>query len=198
MGCHLPLFHALLHETGHMTPTLKTERLLLRPFRAEDAAAVHASCADWNVARMLTRVPHPYTCEMAESWIATHEADWNSGDEITFCMDPGGGAAGAISLRRKEAGVYVLGYWLGETWWGKGLATEAARRVVRFAFEELKAETLIAGHFQDNPVSGRVLEKCGFRYTGDGMELSVARGAAAAHRNLECGRAEFEGRDRTS
>ena len=91
-----------------MMPTLKTERLLLRPFRAEDASAVHAHCGNWKVARMLTRVPHPYTREMAESWIASHEADWNSGDEITFCIELDGEAAGAISLRRKEPGLYVL------------------------------------------------------------------------------------------
>lgn len=179
-------------------PTLKTERLLLRPFRAEDAAAVQTHCGHWNVVRMLAIVPHPYTRKHAEDWIASHEADWKSGDEITFCVDLHGEAAGAISLRRKEAGVYVLGYWLGEPWWGKGYATEAARRTARFAFEELGAENLIAGHFLDNPASGRVLEKCGFRYTGEGTEHSVARGEAAAHRNLECGRAEFEGRGRTS
>ena len=65
---------------------------------------------------------------------------------------------------------------------------------MRFAFEVLGAEKLTSGHFTDNPASGRVLEKCGFRYIGEGAEHSVVRGEAAAHRNLECGRAEFEGR----
>jgi RimJ/RimL family protein N-acetyltransferase len=170
-----------------MMPTLKTERLLLRPFRAEDAPAVHARCGEWNVARMLTRVDHPYTREMAESWIESHEEAWNSGEEITFCVDLDREAIGAVSLRRKETGVYVLGYWLGAPWWGKGLATEAARCAVRFAFEELGAENLTSGHFLDNPASGRVLEKCGFRYTDEGTEHSEARGEAVMHRNLECG-----------
>ncbi len=181
-----------------MMPTLKTERLLLRPFRAEDAPAVHTHCGSWNVARMLTRVPHPYTYEMAESWIVSHEADWNSGDEITFCIDLDGIAVGAISLRRKEPGIYMLGYWLGEPWWGQGFATEAASRTVRFAFEDLGAEKLTSGHFMDNPASGRVLEKCGFRYTGEGTEHSEARGEPSAHRNLECRRAEIEGRTEKS
>ena len=177
-----------------MMPTLKTERLLLRPFRPDDAPAVLAHCGEWNIARMLSRVPHPYMREMAESWIASHEADWNSGDEITFCIDLDSEAAGAVGLRRKEPGVYVLGYWLGEPCWGRGFATEAARRAVRFAFEELGAKKLVSGHFLDNPASGRVLENCGFRYIGESMEPCEARGEAVAHRNYQRGRDETEGR----
>lgn len=188
MGGHLPLFHALLRGTGPMIPTLETERLLLRPFRSEDAAFVHRHCSEWNVARMLTRVPHPYTRDMAESWIASHEAAWNVGDEVSFCIELGGEAIGTVGLRRTEPGTCNLGYWLGEPWWGRGFTTEAARRAVRFAFEELGAEKLTSGHFSDNPASGQVLEKCGFRYTGEGVEHSVARGEAVAHRNFERGR----------
>ena len=169
-----------------MMPTLKTERLLLRPFRPEDAPAVHARCGNWNVARMLTRVPHPYTRDLAESWIASHEADWLSGEEVTFCIDLAGEAVGAVSLRRAAVGIYVLGYWLAEPCWGMGFATEAERRGVQFAFQELGAEKLASGHFLDNPASGRVLEKCGFRYTGEGIEHSASRGEAVTHRNLEC------------
>ena len=169
-----------------MMPTLKTERLLLRPFGAEDATAVQVHCGNWNVARMLTRVAHPYSRELATSWIESHYAAWRSGEEVTFCIDFKGEPIGAISLRRVRSDVYQLGYWFGEPWWGRGFATEAARRTVRFAFEELGADKLVAGHFMDNPASGQVLEKCGFRYVGDGVEHSAARGEAAAHRNLEC------------
>ena len=186
MGDHLPLFLSLLRRTGPMMPTLETERLKLRPFRPEDAAGVHVHCGNWNVARMLARVAHPYTRELATGWIASHDAAWRSGEEVTFCMDCDGEPIGAISLRRVRSGIYQLGYWLGEPWWGRGFATEAARRTVQFAFEELGANKLVAGHFLDNPASGQVLEKCGFRYVGDGVEHSVARGETAAHRNLEC------------
>lgn len=177
-----------------MTPMLKTERLLLRPFRMEDAHAVHTHCGNWNIARMLTRVPHPYRRDLAEIWIGRHEEDWRSGAEVTFCIDLDGDVIGAISLRRSAGGTYELGYWLGEPWWSKGFATEAARGAVRFAFEELGADKLTSGHFLDNPASGRVLEKCGFRYTGESMEPSEARGEAVAHRNFECKRDEMDGR----
>ena len=176
-----------------MTPTLETERLLLRPFRAEDAPAVHAHCGNWNIARMLTRVPHPYRRDLAESWIESHAKDWRSGAEITFCIELDGEAVGAVGLRRTEGRTYEIGYWLGEPWWGKGFATEAARGAMRFAFEELGAEKLSSGHFLDNPASGRVLEKCGFRYTDESMVPCEARGEAVAHRNFECRRDDIAG-----
>src|SRR5436309_1489141 len=71
-----------------------------------------------------------------------------------------------FSILRKSDGMYVgccavhpvrdfeFGYWLGQPFWGNGFATEAARRVVRFAFEDLKAQKLLAGYMTDNPASG--------------------------------------------
>lgn len=181
-----------------MMPRLETERLLLRPFRPEEAGAVAALAGNWEVAKMLARVPYPYTRDMAESWIASQDAASRSGDEFTFCIERDGEAAGAVSLRRRADGTYELGYWLGEPFWGSGFATEAARQAVAFAFDQLGAKRLVSGHFLDNPASGRVLEKCGFRYTGESMEPCEARGEAVAHRNFECGRDETEGRGRTS
>lgn len=184
MGYHLPLFMPPPPDRP-MTPTLKTERLLLRAFSPEDASAVQAHCGNWNIARMLTRVRHPYTRDLAESWIASHAEDWRSGAEITFCIELDGEAVGAVGLRRTEGRAYEIGYWLGEPFWGKGIVTEAARGAIRFAFEELGADKLTSGHFLDNPASGRVLEKCGFRYTGDSKVPCEARGEALAHRNFE-------------
>jgi ribosomal-protein-alanine N-acetyltransferase len=189
MGCHLPLFHALLQGNGPMMPTLETERLLLRPFRAVDAAAVAALAGDWDVARMTARIPHPYTTEMAEAWIATHAPLLRRGEEYVFCIECDGKVAGCIGLQRSRDTIYELGYWLGKAWWGKGLATEAAKRVVGFALDELGAHGLLSGHLADNPASGRVLEKCGFRYSGDSMEHCEARGEAVAHKGFELMRA---------
>ncbi|MBE9557956.1 MAG: GNAT family N-acetyltransferase [Proteobacteria bacterium] len=174
-----------------MMPTLETERLLLRPFREEDAPAVHEHCENWNIARMLTRIPHPYSRDIAARWIASHAAEWRSGDEHTFCIEFDGKTVGAIGLRRISAATYELGYWLGEPFWGKGIATEATRRTMGYAFEELGAENLSSGHYVDNPASGRVLEKCGFRYTRDSMVPCDARGETVAHRNYEYKRNEI-------
>lgn len=180
-----PSFSRLLRGTGLMKPRLKTRRLLLRPFLPEDAAAVQGLCGNWNVARMLSRVPHPYTRDMAERWIASHAAAPRGGEEFVFCLELEGEAIGAVGLRHTGEGGFELGYWLGEPWWGKGFATEAARRAIRYAFEDLGADNLTSGHFTDNPASGRVLVKCGFRYTGETMQNCEARGEAVPHRCLE-------------
>jgi RimJ/RimL family protein N-acetyltransferase len=176
-----------------MVPTLKTERLLLRRFRQEDAAAVAALAGSWDVARMLARIPHPYTRDMAETWIATHGRLGESGEEYIFCIERDGETVGSIGLQRSRDGVYELGYWLGESWWGEGLASEAARRIVRWAFEDLGADGLVSGHLADNPASGRVLKKCGFRYTGDSDQHSVARGGLVSHRDFALDRAAWSG-----
>jgi RimJ/RimL family protein N-acetyltransferase len=59
-----------------------------------------------------------------------------------------------------------MGFWIGVQSWGKGYATEAARRVVRYAFEELKLNRVYAHHMVRNPASGRVLEKVGLKREG--------------------------------
>lgn len=174
-----------------MMPTLQTDRLVLRPFRATDALAVSAHCGEWRIARMLARVPHPYSLEMAEAWIASRRQAADDGAEHSFCIELGGEAVGSIGLRKNGEGKYELGYWLGQACWGKGFATEAAFRVLYFAFDDLGAKQVVSGHFSDNPASGRVLEKCGFRYTGNSMEECAARGEAVEHRNFELGRAEW-------
>ena len=165
-----------------MIPTLQTDRLLLRPFRLEDAAAVAAYCGDWDVARMTARIPHPYALDDAIDWI---EGRVEGPPELRFCIEVEGAAAGAIGLVDQGDGVYELGYWIGRPFWGKGYATEAARAVVRFAFEALGAIRLTSGHMLENPASGRVLEKCGFVATGEVVEQDcLARGSREPIRRL--------------
>jgi len=181
-----PFLHGGPRRIDSMMPVLKTERLVLRPFCAEDAAALHAQLDDWEVARMVARVPHPHRMELAAGWIAQREAAWASGAQYSFCLEWNGALSGCVSLRRNDDGVsYDLGYWLGRACWRRGLASEAVQRVVEFAVTELGIQRLTAGHFRANPASGRVLEKCGFRYTGEDMQHCEARGEAVAHRCLE-------------
>ncbi|MCG8542974.1 MAG: GNAT family N-acetyltransferase, partial [Alphaproteobacteria bacterium] len=77
-------------------------------------------------------------------------------------------------------------------WWGQGFATEAAYRVARFAFEDLDLAALLASHRVDNAESGRVLAKCGFQYTGDGMQWSEALGKELPVCRLTLTRERFE------
>jgi [ribosomal protein S5]-alanine N-acetyltransferase len=168
-----------------MTIRIETRRLLLRAFVPADATAVESYVGHWEIARMTTRIPHPYPEGAAAAWISSHRKACEEGQEYSFAIALGneqeaeGGAIdpaiGATSLRRIERGNFELGYWLAPGHWGQGLATEAAQAMVVFGFEKLGAEALNSGHFADNPASGRVLEKAGFRANGVARQWSEAR-----------------------
>lgn len=157
-----------------MTKQRRTERLLLNPFRADDAARVAALAGNRKVACMTARIPHPYPEELARQWIAEQAL----GDGFLCAIRFEEELVGAVGLERTAPGQHELGYWIGEPWWGMGIATEAAGRVIRYAAEDLGARVLNAGYLYDNPASGRVLAKCGFALAGEVMQWCEARGQA--------------------
>ncbi len=148
-------------------PTLETERLVLRPFTAADAGAVRELAGDIDVARYTLHIPHPYTLEDAETWIAAQPGALEREQRVTYAVTLGGSVVGAVGLvlaLEHERG--ELGYWIGRPYWGRGFATEAAAAVVDWAFRELGLRRVHASHFRDNPPSGRVLQKLGMRHEG--------------------------------
>lgn len=148
-------------------PTLRTARLVLRPFAIGDAADVQRLAGDPRVAATTLNIPHPYEDGMAETWIAGHAPGWEAGREVVFAITLDGALAGAVGLvierahRRAE-----LGYWIGVPFWNRGLATEAARAVLDWAFESLALHKVLARHVPANPASGRVMEKLGMAREG--------------------------------
>lgn len=108
------------------------------------------------------RFPHPYTEADAQSWIA---AVGEESPPTHFAIVVGGEAVGGIGIHR-QADVHRLtaeiGYWLGEPFWGRGLATQGLVAATQYAFRELDLVRLFANVFQHNPASCRVLEKAGF------------------------------------
>ena len=150
-------------------PFLETERLLLRPFTIADAPRVQELAGESRVAESTTRIPHPYTDGVAEAWIASQPHDWRKQRALTFAVElvETGELIGAISLRLFAQGPRAeLGFWLGIPFWGRGYATEAARELGRYGFEELKLQGIQARHLTGNAAAGRVLEKLGMRYEG--------------------------------
>lgn len=149
-------------------PTLKTDRLVLRPFLLSDAATVQRLAGDRAVADTTLSIPHPYADGMAEQWIATHEGAWTRHEMATFAVtEPDAGLVGAVSLRIELAHRRAeLGYWIGVPYWGLGYATEAARAVVTFGFDKLSMQRIYAQHFLRNPASGRVMAKIGMQFEG--------------------------------
>jgi RimJ/RimL family protein N-acetyltransferase len=154
----------ILRESS--TPVLETERLTLRAPRFEDAKAVAALANDRRIAENTTRIPHPYRLADAESFIAHVN---QSVDELAFLITLDDEPIGACGLAQLDGPAPDLGYWLGAPYWGNGYATEAARAVIDYAFTALEQDALQAGARVTNPASRRVLEKCGFQWTGVGL-----------------------------
>ena len=145
-------------------PTLETVRLWLRPFRPADAPAVQRMAGDRAIAESTANVPHPYPDGAAEQWIASHPAMWTEGKGATWAIvrKEDDAVAGAIGLRLVTDNRYAeLGYWVGREWWSNGYASESAAELVRFAFETLGLNRVMARHFRSNPASGRVMQKIG-------------------------------------
>jgi RimJ/RimL family protein N-acetyltransferase len=145
--------------------TLRTERLILRPFTFDDVPAVQRHCSSVEVARNTLLIPHPYPEGAAEAWIARHPEDYAQNRIHHFALDDGE-LAGAMGLIMKEDGIAEIGYWIGVPFWNRGYATEAAREVVRYGFEECGLHRIFAGYFTRNAPSGRVMEKVGMTYEG--------------------------------
>jgi len=146
-------------------PTLRTQRLILRPFELSDAARVKELAGAREVALNTLLIPHPYPDGGAEEWINTHEEKTAEGN-YSFAIDDGQ-LVGAIGLHSKpEFDRAEVGYWLGVPFWGRGYATEAVGAVIRFGFEELGLHRIYAGYFSRNAASGRVMEKNGMRCEG--------------------------------
>ena len=165
----------------------RTESLLLRPGWAEDAQALYAAIADEAIVRNLASAPWPYSLADAEAFLATERpADLPS--FLLFRRTRGAPhLVGAAGLGRHPEGTIELAYWIARPFWGLGYATEAAEAIVGIARDALRLDRLVAGHFADNPASGRVLEKVGFRLTGQiAQRYSAGRGATGPCKLYEC------------
>ena len=154
----------------------RTERLLLRPGWAEDAPALAKAIADEQIVRNLANAPWPYGLAEAQAFLAAPK-DPVLPNLLAFARTSGAPElVGACGLIRKASGAVVLGYWIARPHWGRGYATEAGRQLIEIA-RTLGLRRLESSHFVDNPASGRVLEKLGFRATGlTVLSRSCARG----------------------
>jgi RimJ/RimL family protein N-acetyltransferase len=157
-------------------PVLETERLVLRAPRLEDAKAVAQLANDRRIAENTARIPHPYGLADAERFFAcVNQPD----GEMAFLITREGVVLGACGIAMPEREAPEIGYWLGVPFWGHGYAIEAVRAMIDHAFADLDFEALQAGARVTNPASRRVLEKCGFQWTGVGLTRIRALASSA-------------------
>jgi RimJ/RimL family protein N-acetyltransferase len=122
---------------------------------------------DRRIAENTARIPHPYREADATNFIAAANKAAST-DALFLITLRDGTIAGACGLMLQEE-TPELGYWLGVPYWGKGYATEALHALIDYAFTDLGHDALQAGARVTNPASRRVLEKCGFQWTGVGL-----------------------------
>ena len=175
-----------------MSVILETGRLLLRPPRAADISHFVPLLKDFDVAKNLSRVPHPYTEDHACAFIVSAANGWASGEDLAFGIVTKAPPAYIGICGVHPARGWEFGYWLGKPYWGQGYATEAAGRLTAFAFDDLGAAQLSAGWFHDNPASGRVLAKLGCVPDGEDERSCLSRGTNVFCHKVVLKRADYE------
>ncbi|MEV0913761.1 GNAT family protein [Streptomyces sp. NPDC049967] len=160
-------------------PELHTARLRLRPFTDADAEPMFALHSSAHVMRYWDSPPWNERAR-AERFIATCRkmADEGTGARVALARDSDGAFVGWCGLagRNPDYRSASLGYVLDETMWGHGYATEAARALLRWAFDALDLNRVQAQTDTRNVASARVLEKLGFMREGTLREDCVVNG----------------------
>ncbi|MGA7809086.1 GNAT family N-acetyltransferase [Bradyrhizobium sp.] len=154
---------------------LETERLLLRSPTLADVKAIARLANDRRIAENTRRLPHPYSPDHAVDFVRTMADEHR---DIAFLIENNFVPIGMIGICWREPELAELGYWLGIDYWGQGFATEAARAVIDYFFDEFDFELLYAGARVANPASRSVLEKCGFRWSGVELHRFEALGSS--------------------
>jgi RimJ/RimL family protein N-acetyltransferase len=149
------------------SPVIETRRLTLRAPRPQDVSRIARMANDIDIARMTKRMPHPFTTGHAEDFVLAVASQDPSRANTFLIEHEDHGPVGVIGMFEDADPVPEAGYWIGRDFWGRGYATEALQGAMVWASRNWKRRALLAGHFADNPASGRVLEKAGFLYTGE-------------------------------
>ena len=153
---------------------LETGRLTLRKPALADVTAIARLANDRRVAEMTRRLPHPYARDDAARFVTSLGQD----HETVFLIEADFEPVGMVGVDWRNREAPELGYWLGAEHWGNGYATEAARAVIDFTFEEYAVKQMISAARVVNPASRNVLEKCGFQWTGVELHRMEAIGSS--------------------
>ncbi len=156
----------------------------VRPWRWGDEASLVRYANNRAIWRNLRdRFPHPYTGADARAWL---ELQVGSAPVTNFAIEVENEAAGGIGLELQEDVARrsaEIGYWLGEPYWGRGIATEAVSAVTAYGFQRFDLVRIYASVFEWNPASMRVLAKAGYELEGR-LRKAVTKDGAVIDRFL--------------
>lgn len=178
-----------------MSVTLHTSRLLLRPAQPNDAEPIARYLNDFAVAGNLARVPFPYHLSDAKAWLRTRRANLPI-EETNLAIDlPGEGLIGHVGFHKGAAGP-IIGYWLGQPFWNRGIMSEAVAASIGWFFDATHHDTLHSGVFHFNRASLAIQTRLGFTETGRSTLLCLARDAEVEHIDTQLTRSVWKARDK--
>lgn len=152
------------------TPILETDRLILRPFEKEDAPAVFECWeSDPDVAKYMFWTSHN-DLEKTKEWIAFELGQIDKEDWYRFAIvlkETNELIGTALIYYEEEVQCWEVGYNLGKVYWNKGYTTEAMKKILEFASEQLGISEFVGRYAKENPASGNVMKKLGFSYEKD-------------------------------
>ena len=166
--------------------TFETERLILRPWREDDAESLYKYASDPEVGPKAGWPPHTSvedSRQIIRQVLSVPET-------YAVCLKESGEAVGSVGLKMGDATDMTdradeceLGYWIGRPYWGQGLIPEASRELLRHAFEELNMQAVWCGYYDGNTKSRRVQDKLGFVYhhTTEGLEVRLMNEIRTGH-----------------
>lgn len=150
-------------------PEIKTEKLILNQPEENDLGRIVRILNHPVYSKNTINIPFPYSENNARFWLELAKSGFENKTHYIFAIRLKensqiiGGIDLGIDQRFNKA---ELGYWIDETYWNKGFASEAANAIIKFGFEDLKLKRIFATHFDFNPSSGKVLEKAGMKKEG--------------------------------
>ena len=166
-----------IDPTGTATPAsssvvIETVRLRMRSYRIDDLVDLVALAGNWEIARWVGTIPHPYTEADARDWIAKVQENHATGRPRRFAIalkktDRLIGGVGLDGSTGDGSDEPALGYWLGQPYWGNGYAREAAAAIIDYGFRALSLETIRAYTDPGNAASQKVLLVCGLKRIGE-------------------------------
>ena len=153
------------------TQTLYTDRLILRKYETNDAAAMYENwTSDEEVTKFLMWKPHSgceETQKVLEDWIKHYSEDnyYNWAIVLKENSDEPIGNIAVVNMNEETSTMHI-GYCIGRKWWHRGITSEAMKSVMDFLFDEVNANRIESRHDPRNPHSGGVMKKCGMKYEG--------------------------------
>ena len=162
------------------TSVLETPRLILRPFRLEDADAMYANWAsDSEVTKYLTWPAHE-NIEVTKNILQDFVSHYSETDYYHWAITLGdngdkpiGSIISVFDDKNEKLKMVTIGYCIGRNWWNQGIVSQAFDRVIRYHFTEVGINRIEAAHDINNPSSGRVMQKCGMKYEGTLRAASI-------------------------